>query len=107
MIERPGDVPTIEELSVYMNTPKSELYNLVREGKVQCQKNCRQWHFRKEAIGRWLEDLLVAFALAKSSMKNNTTNWKDTRIWTQLRCVRHIYLANAIGKRIMASDGPS
>jgi len=31
-----GDVLTIDELSIYLKTPKSTLYKLVREGEVPC-----------------------------------------------------------------------
>jgi len=55
MDERPSDVLTIEELSVYLKIPKSTLYKLVREGKVPSQKVGRHWRFRKEAIDRWLD----------------------------------------------------
>ncbi len=34
MVEKPGDVLTIDELSGYLKIPKSTLYKLVREGKV-------------------------------------------------------------------------
>jgi len=57
MNEKPGDVLTIEELSVYLKIPKSTLYKLVREGKVPSQKVGRHWRFRKKAIDRWLDDL--------------------------------------------------
>ena len=52
----PGDVLTIEELSVYLKIPKSTLYKLVREGKVPSQKVGRHWRFWKEAINRWLDE---------------------------------------------------
>ena len=55
MDERPSDVLTIEELSVYLKISKSTLYKLVREGKVPSQKVGRHWRFRKEAIDRWLD----------------------------------------------------
>ena len=38
MDEKPGDVLTIEELSIYLKIPKSPLYKLVREGKIPSQK---------------------------------------------------------------------
>ena len=50
------DVLTIEELSVYLNVPKSTLYKLVREGKIPAQKIGRHWRFRKEAIDHWLSE---------------------------------------------------
>jgi len=56
MDEKPGDVLTIEELSVYLKIPKSTLYKLVREGKVPSQKVGRHWRFRKETIDRWLDE---------------------------------------------------
>jgi excisionase family DNA binding protein len=56
MEANPGDVLTINELSVYLKIPKSTLYKLVREGKVPCQKVGRHWRFRKMAIDRWLEE---------------------------------------------------
>jgi len=56
MDEKPGDVLTIEELSVYLKIPKSTLYKLVREGKVPSQKVGRHWRFRKKAIDRWLDE---------------------------------------------------
>lgn len=56
MDEKPGDVLTIEELSAYLKIPKSTLYKLIRESKVQCQKIGRHWRFRKETIDRWLEE---------------------------------------------------
>ena len=55
MDEKPGDILTIEELSIYLKIPKSSLYKAVREGKVPCQKIGRHWRFRKAAIDRWLE----------------------------------------------------
>jgi excisionase family DNA binding protein len=56
MDEKPGDVLTIEELSIYLKIPKSTLYKLVREGKVPAQKVGRHWRFRKVAIDRWLDE---------------------------------------------------
>ena len=56
MDETPGEVLTIQELSVYLKISKSTLYKLVREGKLPCQKVGRHWRFRKEAIDRWLEN---------------------------------------------------
>jgi len=56
MDEKPGDVLTIEELSIYLKIPKSTLYKLVREGKVPSQKVGRHWRFRKKAIARWLDE---------------------------------------------------
>ena len=56
MVKKIGDVLTIEELSSYLQIPKSTLYKLVREGKVPCQKVGRHWRFRKEAIDRWLDE---------------------------------------------------
>lgn len=59
MDEKPGDVLTIEELSIYLKIPKSTLYKLVREGKVPSQKVGRHWRFRKKAIDRWLDETRV------------------------------------------------
>jgi len=59
MDEKPGDVLTIKELSVYLKIPKSTLYKLVREGKVPAQKVGRHWRFRKKAIDRWLDETRV------------------------------------------------
>ena len=56
MDEKPDDVLTIEELSIYLKIPKSTLYKLVREGKVPSQKVGRHWRFRKKAIDRWLDE---------------------------------------------------
>jgi excisionase family DNA binding protein len=56
MDERPSDVLTIEELSVYLKISKSTLYKLVREGRVPSQKVGRHWRFRKVAIDRWLDE---------------------------------------------------
>lgn len=55
MSSDPGDVLTIEELSVYLKIPKSTLYKLVREGKVPCQKIGRHWRFHRHAIDTWLK----------------------------------------------------
>ncbi len=59
MDEKPGDVLTIEELSIYLKIPKSTLYKLVREGKVPAQKVGRHWRFRKKSIDRWLDETRV------------------------------------------------
>ena len=56
MKAEPGDVLTLEELSVYLRIPRSTLYKIVREGKIPCQKVGRHWRFRKAAIDRWLEE---------------------------------------------------
>ena len=56
MVTEPGDVLTINELSIYLKIPKSTLYKIVREGKVPCQKIGRHWRFRKGAIDNWLEE---------------------------------------------------
>ena len=56
MGSEPGDVLTIEELSVYLKIPKSTLYKLVREGKVPCQKIGRHWRFHRHAIDIWLKE---------------------------------------------------
>lgn len=60
MVEKLGDVLTIEELAAYLKIPKSTLYKLVREGKIPSQKIGRHWRFRKKAIDRWLDDLPAA-----------------------------------------------
>ena len=54
MENKPGEVLTIDELSVYLKIPKSTLYKLVREGKVPSQKVGRHWRFQKKAIDNWL-----------------------------------------------------
>ena len=59
MDEKPGDILTIDELSIYLKIPKSTLYKVVREGKVPAQKVGRHWRFRKEAIDRWLDEARV------------------------------------------------
>jgi len=70
MVEKPGDVLTIDELSGYLKIPKSTLYKLVREGKVPCRKVGRHWRFHKAAIDRWLK--------SRSNLKNEGTgNGKD------------------------------
>ena len=56
MHEKPGDVLTIEDLSVYLKISKSTLYKLVREGKVPGQKIGRHLRFSKAVIDRWLGD---------------------------------------------------
>lgn len=56
MKKKPGDVLTIDELSLYLKISKSTLYKLVREGKIPSQKVGRHWRFRKEAIDNWLEE---------------------------------------------------
>jgi len=64
--EKPGDVLTIEELSIYLKIPKSTLYKVVREGKIPSQKVGRHWRFLKVAIDRWLEETrLEEFELKK------------------------------------------
>ena len=66
MYEKPGDVLTIEELSIYLKIPKSTLYKVVREGKIPSQKVGRHWRFLKVAIDRWLEETrLEEFELKK------------------------------------------
>lgn len=55
MIEKPGDVLTIDELSGYLKIPKSTLYKIVREGSIPCQKVGRHWRFHKGAIDGWLK----------------------------------------------------
>ena len=77
MDERPGDVLTIEELSVYLKIPKSTLYKLVREGKVPCQKIGRHWRFRKEAIDRWLEDLPAETSAQAGTHSNRKDGGKE------------------------------
>ncbi len=59
MDEKPGDVLTIEELSIYLKISKSTLYKLVREGRVPSQKVGRHWRFRKKSIDRWLDETLA------------------------------------------------
>ena len=54
MENKPGEVLTIDELSVYLKIPKSTLYKLVKEGKVPSQKVGRHWRFQKKAIDNWL-----------------------------------------------------
>lgn len=56
MVDNPGDVLTIEDLSVYLKIPRSTLYKLVREGKIPSQKIGRHWRFRREAINQWLDE---------------------------------------------------
>lgn len=55
MENQPGNVLTIDELSVYLKIPKSTLYKLVREGKVPAQKAGRHLRFHREAIDEWLK----------------------------------------------------
>jgi len=56
MNRTPGDILTIEELSVYLKISKSTLYKLVREDKIPSHKVGRHWRFRKETIDRWLDE---------------------------------------------------
>ena len=46
MDERPGDIPTIEELAVYLKDPKLTFYRLASEGKIPCRKIDYPWRFR-------------------------------------------------------------
>jgi excisionase family DNA binding protein len=49
-------VLNIEELSEYLDIPKSTLYKLAREGRVPSQKIGRQWRFHKGTIDKWLSE---------------------------------------------------
>lgn len=53
-MEKTKDVLNINELSGYLNIPKSTIYKLVREGKIPAQKVGRHWRFHKETIDAWL-----------------------------------------------------
>lgn len=55
MENKPDNVLTIEELSVYLKIPKSTLYKLVREGKIPSQKVGRHLRFHRESIDEWLK----------------------------------------------------
>jgi excisionase family DNA binding protein len=54
MENKPDNVLTIEELSVYLKIPKSTLYKLVREGKIPSQKVGRHLRFHRALIDGWL-----------------------------------------------------
>lgn len=69
MEEKPGDVLTIGELSVYLKISKSTLYKLVREGKIPSQKIGRHWRFRKKAIDHWLEDIPATASAAQAEVQ--------------------------------------
>lgn len=60
MVKQPGDILTIDDLSVYLKISKSTLYKLVREGKIPCQKVGRHWRFHKEAVDGWLKNVQAA-----------------------------------------------
>ena len=45
----------IEQLSQYLEVPKSTLYRLVRNGKIPSRKVGKHWRFHREAIDRWLD----------------------------------------------------
>lgn len=55
MENKPDNVLTIEELSLYLKIPKSTLYKLVREGKIPSQKVGRHLRFHRESIDEWLK----------------------------------------------------
>jgi excisionase family DNA binding protein len=55
MENKPDNVLTVEELSVYLKIPKSTLYKLVREGKIPAQKVGRHLRFLRESIDEWLK----------------------------------------------------
>jgi excisionase family DNA binding protein len=59
MHEKLCDVMTFEEVMAYLRIPRSSLYKLAQEGKIPSQKVGRHWRFRREAIDRWLEGVLV------------------------------------------------
>jgi excisionase family DNA binding protein len=46
---------TIDELAGYLKFPMSTVYKLAQEGRIPGQKVGRHWRFRRDAIGRWLE----------------------------------------------------
>lgn len=54
-MEDNNEVLSIDQLSRYLNVPKSTLYRLVRENGIPSHKVGKQWRFRKEAVDRWLE----------------------------------------------------
>lgn len=49
------EVFTINQLSRYLNVPKSTLYRLASEGKIPSHKVGRHWRFRREAVDQWLD----------------------------------------------------
>lgn len=49
------DVLNIEQLSDYLDVPKSTLYRLVRDGKIPSRKVGKHWRFHRDAIDRWLD----------------------------------------------------
>jgi len=51
---KPGEVLSIEELSVYLSISQSTLYKLAQEGGLPGQKVGRRWRFLKGAIDEWL-----------------------------------------------------
>ena len=49
------DVFNIDQLSRYLDVPKSTLYRLVRDGKIPSRKVGKHWRFHRDAIVRWLD----------------------------------------------------
>jgi excisionase family DNA binding protein len=54
-MEQNNAVLNIEQLSQYLNVPKSTLYRLVRENRIPSHKVGKHWRFRKEAVDLWLD----------------------------------------------------
>jgi len=45
---------TMDQLSAYLQLPKSSLYKQAQTGKLPGRKVGRQWRFHKDAVDRWL-----------------------------------------------------
>lgn len=54
MVAITKEVFDLDELTRYLNVPKSTLYKLAQRGGVPGQKVGKQWRFHKGAIDEWL-----------------------------------------------------
>lgn len=68
MIEREG-ILNLDQLSRYLNVPKSTLYTLVRSRRIPGHKVGRHWRFRREVIDQWLDQPQQAESIPEAQLK--------------------------------------
>lgn len=57
MMERFGEIMTLQETPKYLKIGKYTLCKKARGGKIPAVKIANQWRFRKEDVGKWLREV--------------------------------------------------
>jgi len=55
VVPEEDEILDIDQPSLYLRVPKSNLYHLAAQAKIPSHKVGRHWRFRRKSVDRWLD----------------------------------------------------